>query len=284
MTDPTSVTVIAVCTMVFVAGLAGGVRWSGRSFRAPDPAVPLTLEEVARRYVWYATIVLTAGIGAGVAVLGTGGRLAMRLLAVTAGSGAQGRLTEASEVVGEITVGGTLGFVLFNGIFFGLAAGFLFLVVRRFLPSGRIGGVVFGSGLLIVFGTTIDPLRSDNPDFEIVGPAWLAIVVFMALAVAFGLSVRGFTVRMSEWLPLPSFERRVLAKYAAPAALAAVAFSITAAMLLLLLATVLATRWAPVVTAVRSRRWVLGGRIVVAGILVVSAPFAAASLVDIATS
>lgn len=284
MTDPTSVTVVAVCAIVFVAGLAGGLRWGGRAFCAPDPTVPKTAKEVARRYVWYATIVLTAGIGAGVTVLGTGGRLAMRLLAVTAGSAAQGRLTEASEVVGEITVGGTLGFVLFNGIFLGLAAGFLFLVVRRFLPAGRIGGLVFGSGLLIVFGSTIDPLRSDNPDFEIVGPAWLAIVVFIALAVAFGLTLRGFTVRMSEWLPLPSLDGRVLAKYAAPAVLAVVAFSITAAMLVVLLGTVLATRWAPVVAAVRSRRWVVGGRIVTAGILIVSAPFALTSIVAIATS
>ncbi len=283
MTDPTSFAVIAVCAIVLVVGLVGGLSWSGRSFRAPDPAVPLTPKEVARRYVWYATIAFTAGIGAGIAVLGTGGRLAMRLLAVTAGTGAQGRLTEASEVVGKITVGGTVAFVLFNGIFVGLAAGLLFLVARRFMPAGRLGGVVFGVGLLILFGTTIDPLRSDNPDFEIVGPAWLAILLFTALALAFGLTVRGFTVRMSEWLPLPSLEGRVLAKYAAPAVLAAVAFSITAAMLLVLLATVLATRWSPLVAAVRSRRWVVGGRLVAAGLLLVSAPFALASIVNIAT-
>ena len=39
-------------------------------------------------------------------------RLIMRLLAVTAGDDAQGRLTEADEVVGEIDLGGTVALVL----------------------------------------------------------------------------------------------------------------------------------------------------------------------------
>ena len=105
-----SVAVVVVCATVFVTGLIAGIRWSGRSFRAPDATVELSATEAARRYVWYAAIVFMAGFGAGITVLGTGGRLAMRLLALTAGPAAQGRLTEADEVVGEITVGGTLGF------------------------------------------------------------------------------------------------------------------------------------------------------------------------------
>jgi len=38
---------------------------------------------------------------------------------VTAGPEAQGRVTEADEVVGRISVDGTLGFVVFTGLFLG---------------------------------------------------------------------------------------------------------------------------------------------------------------------
>ena len=38
----------------------------------------------------------------------------MRLLAVTAGDAAQGRITEADQLVGAISVDGTMGFVIFR--------------------------------------------------------------------------------------------------------------------------------------------------------------------------
>ena len=114
----------------------------------------------------------------------------MRLLAVTAGDAAQGRLTEAEEVVGQITLDGTIGFVIFNGVFGGVLFGALYLILRRFLPDGVTGGVVYGLGLLLVFGAILDPLRSKNPDFDIVGPGWLAVIVFTLLAASFGVARR----------------------------------------------------------------------------------------------
>ena len=60
----------------------------------------------------YITLAVLAGVGSGVLIVGAGGRLAMRLLAATAGEGAQGRETEAEEIVGQITTGGTIEFVL----------------------------------------------------------------------------------------------------------------------------------------------------------------------------
>ncbi len=59
---------------------------------------------------------------AGFLVPGLGGRLFMRVLAATSGSGAQGRLTEADEVVGDITFDGSLGFVIFVGLVIPVAA------------------------------------------------------------------------------------------------------------------------------------------------------------------
>jgi len=168
------VVVIVACGLLVVIGLASAARWGGMRVEVPwDGDAPEVLPPsglVARRYLWYLTVAVVAGLGSGVLLAGAGGRLAMRLLAATAGDAAQGRLTEADERVGEITVGGTVGFVIFVGLFFGGASGVLYLVVRRWLPQGRLGGVAFGCLLLVLAATRIDPLRADNPDFEIVRP------------------------------------------------------------------------------------------------------------------
>ncbi|MGI8806899.1 MAG: hypothetical protein ACR2KK_03470 [Acidimicrobiales bacterium] len=194
----------------------------------------------------------------------------------------RGGITEADKVVGKITVDGTIGFVVFFGIFGGVAAAGLYLVVRRFLPAGRLGGVAFGLGLLVVLGTSIDPLRNDNPDFDLVGPGWLAVVVFAALASTFGFVLAAAMARLSVWLPLPSVDRRVLVRYAVPAVVAAVAFSVSAVLAVLCLVVVAVTRWRLIPDTVRSRRWVVAGRVVSLTIVVVALPNALLSIVDIA--
>jgi hypothetical protein len=275
--------VMAVCGLLLVAGLAAGVMWSGRTFCAPAVDAELSAVEVARLFVWYASLMLVAGVGTGVCVIGAGGRLAMRLLAVTAGDEAQGRITEAEEVVGKITVDGTIGFVLFNGIFFGVAAAALYLVVRRFLPSGQLGGVVFGLALLVVLGTTVDPLRNENPDFDIIGPGWLAVLVFTGLAVAYGVVLAAVAARLSAWLPLPSAERRVLLRYILPAAVAVFVFLLIPVLVVVGLAVVAATRWRWLVNAVRSPRMALVGRVIAVGVVLVALPNAVISVADIAS-
>jgi hypothetical protein len=52
---------------------------------------------VLRCYLWYLTVAVTSGLGAGILAAGAGGRVVMRLLAVTAGADAQGRITEAGQ-------------------------------------------------------------------------------------------------------------------------------------------------------------------------------------------
>lgn len=160
---------MALCGLLVVGGIAATARWGGLSFQPLDPAAPVT---AAQRYFWNLTVAVTAGVGAGLLVAGAGGRLVMRLLAVTAGDQAQGRLTEAEEVVGRISTDGTIGFVVFTALFFGLATGIVYVLVRRWLPAGRLGGLAYGALLLVLAGSRIEPLRADNPDFDIVGPSW----------------------------------------------------------------------------------------------------------------
>jgi hypothetical protein len=234
--------------------------------------------EAARRYVWHFAVAVVAGLGAGVLVAGAGGRLAMRLLAATAGDDAQGRLTEADEVVGRITTGGTIGFVIFTALFFGVATGLLYLLIRRWLPGGRLGGLTFGALLLVVAATTIDPLRSGNPDFDLVGPGWLSLVVFSALVLAHGALVAAIAGRYSRALPLLTRQGRSIAAHApillvAPFASALIVIAVVGA--LVVLARSLGGR-------LRSRPVTVAGRVILAAVALVSLPGFLASVVDIA--
>ena len=275
--------IMVLCGVLLAAGVAMAAGWGGGTFTPPSEGVELTAEETARRFAWYAALGLAGGVIAGILVIGAGGRLAMRLLAITAGDGAQGRITEADEIVGRISVDGTIGFILFNGIFGGIVFSGPYLILRRFLPPGRLGGVAYGLGLLVVLGTTLDPLRRDNPDFDIVGPGWLAVVVFSALAIAFGVTLAAVMARLSRWLPLIAGERRVIVRYLGPAAVSALAFPITATLAVTCIVTMAATRFRPLVDAVRSRRWVVAGRVVTLGLVAVTLPHTVSSLIDIAT-
>lgn len=131
---------------------------------------------------------IAAGVAAGVLAAGAGGRLIMRLLAVTSPD-VHGSLTEAGEKVGEITVGGTLGFIFFAGVPAGLLSGALYALVAPVLPRGRAGGLALGVLLLVLAGTRIEPLRPDSVDFLLLDPAWLAVVGFSVLALFQGMLV-----------------------------------------------------------------------------------------------
>src|SRR4051812_39756273 len=115
-----------ICGSLLLAGVVGAVRWGG------EPVQPPSRQESEgerpwvtslRRYLWYLAVGVVAGIGAGVLVAGAGGRLIMRLLALTADERSQGLETEAEEIVGRITTGGTVSFVVFTALFLGLATG-----------------------------------------------------------------------------------------------------------------------------------------------------------------
>jgi hypothetical protein len=51
---------------------------------------------------------------------------------------------------------------------------------------------------LVAFGWWVEPLRGSNPDFDIVGPAWLTVVAFSALALVEGMLVAAVVGRLSR--------------------------------------------------------------------------------------
>lgn len=92
---------MVACGLLVLAGLAAIIRWGGLEPNPPWP--PRAADEtpspdvIGRRYVWYVTVAVVSGLASGILVAGAGGRLAMRLLAATAGDAAQGRVTERTR-------------------------------------------------------------------------------------------------------------------------------------------------------------------------------------------
>ena len=184
-----------------------------------------------RALVWIWAVGVLTGLVVAVLVVGPAGRLAMRLLAVTS-PGAQGVLTEADQVVGDITLSGTVGFFVFAGLPFGVVVGIGYALTSFILPRGLLGGALFGAATLVVFGGAIDPLRGENRDFDILGPGWLAVTAFSVMSVLTGMvtasvagrlaaALRAPTLWWTVWLlPVGLVAAAMLA--AAPAALAVV--------------------------------------------------------------
>ena len=65
-----------------------------------------------------------------------------------------------------------------------------------------MAGPTFGAVLLITVGPFIDPIRRENIDFDSVGPGWLSVLVFAALAVLQGAALAALAGRLSRSLPL----------------------------------------------------------------------------------
>lgn len=276
---------MGVLGAALVVGLVLTVRWIGVRYEAPHPVDAGTVRAVVVTYFRGVAIALVGGFWAGLLVTGPAIRLIMRLLAVTAGDDAQGRLTEAEEVIGDIDLGGTLGLIVFGGLFSGVVSGAIYIVVRRWLPSGRWAGVAFGGLHLVIAATRVDPLRPDNRDFDLVGPGWLAVVTFGVAAVLHGVAVVAFANRYSRaFLSEPDqgvARRRVILPLAVPGLLALVAIVVPVAIVAGLVLVVVLSRSHVIVDAVRSRTVVVCGRVLLAGLALVTIPGAVTNLSDI---
>ena len=276
--------VMVVCGVLLLLGVVSVVVWGADEVRQPqlgDAEGRGSVALAARRYVGYVTVLVVAGVGAGILVAGAGGRLVMRLLAVTAGDAAHGSQTEAEEIVGRISAGGTIGFIVFSGLFFGLLSAAAYLLIRRWLPGGRLGGLAFGLLLLVVVATRIEPLRADNKDFDIVGPGWVAATAFGALVVVHGMLVAALAARYSTALPLIAANRRSLFAHA-PLLILIPAFPVLAVTAIGGVVAIGLSRLKPLVEWFRSPKTLVGGRILLAGIGLAALPGCISAIVDIA--
>jgi hypothetical protein len=157
---------------VSVATAAAGVQV------APRARFVVTLQDAGASAV-------AGGVAGGIA-LGIGSRVAMRLVALTSGQIGTGVRPDSGAVPGTFTVEGTM-FLVVAGAMIGAILGLAltFAAVRwlparpgaRILVVTAIGGGLVGRALL-------DP---DNVDFALFGPTWLAVGLFAACSLGYGL-------------------------------------------------------------------------------------------------
>jgi hypothetical protein len=150
---------------------------------------------------------VAAGLLVGVVVAGLGSRVVMRLVAA-ADPDARGTFTESGNIVGDITLGGSLGLLVFVGIPTGFVAGLVVFVVRRWLPAGAPWrGLALSVVLLALLGGAV--IDADNIDFRLLEPAGLAVGLFGALFVVAGLALAPLADRLGPGVPRVLFRRDV---------------------------------------------------------------------------
>lgn len=265
-----------------IAGIIFGllVSWKGREQPLRfAPTVTVEREGLARLRQSIRTVggAMTAGAISGVLVLGLVGRLVMRILAATSGS-AQGLLTEADETVGEISSGGTIGFLIFVGLFGGIitAAGYLF--IRSWLPA-KAGAAGLTVGILLI-GTlgVADALSPNNGDFSILTPLWLAILLLVATGLLFATTFSALAARLDKFAQTPGRGRALLYPVLITGAIPPIGVALVAQIAL---RTFAGDRFFAFVRGSRSRTV---GRIVVAAGTAVTAFLATQAAVDILTA
>jgi hypothetical protein len=198
--------VTVVCAVGVVAAVLALVRlWD--TTRTPSPSTAdMGFGERLAVTVGRSAGMLAGAFTAAILVLGLGGRLMMRVLAATSSTSAQGRITDAEEIVGEVTLGGTVGLVLFVGLASGAVALAGYALLRRWLPDrSLVAGLIaaaIGAGLLAQPTGLVDP---DNPDFVILSPRWLAVLLCVGLIVLFGMVFGVLVDRLAPVWPRPSW-------------------------------------------------------------------------------
>jgi hypothetical protein len=135
----------------------------------------------------------TAGSLGGLLVGGVGGRLAMFGLRLTSPHSVRGIETDDGFEIGIVTLSGTVN-LLFITMALGSIAGLFIALSLRFLPWRVMpllwalpGATLGGAGLI----------HSDGIDFNLLGPLWLAVSLFIAIP-AVGTATIALLIRASD--------------------------------------------------------------------------------------
>ncbi len=208
--------IVVVCCALALCGLVLMVLWGRLSLTPPDAdgtdaadaAAPPASAPLARRvglalrhYLWWATVVTVATCGTALLWTLPASRLIMRALALTSPE-ATGRFTEAQAFVGTISFEGTLSLFIFGALPGAFLSAVVFAFLHRWLPGGWLGGLVYGLLLLVIGAPVLEPLRPDNPDFGILQPGWLAVLLFSLLVLGHGMLLAAVFGWYSRRLPL----------------------------------------------------------------------------------
>lgn len=143
---------------------------------------------------------IASGMIAGLLAGGVGSRIAMRVSAIMGGEKIAGLMTENGNIVGQITAEGTIGLLIFGGLFPGMIGGGLFVALRNWIPGPTAWrGLTFGLLLLLTFGWLI--INDSNADFAELGNPGVNVAMFAMLFVFFGLLVHPIFILIDRRLP-----------------------------------------------------------------------------------
>ncbi|MCI0583255.1 MAG: hypothetical protein L0227_10270 [Chloroflexi bacterium] len=162
---------------------------------ATDASVPGRLAGILREIARGGLAATLAGTLVG----GLGGRLVMRVAALL-NPDATGRFTENGEIIGAITLNGTLGLLLFGGILVGMAAGIVWVVVAPWLPGRGWIRWLLAAGVAVALGGFF-LVESSNTDFRILEPDPLLIALLLGLVALIGAATAWFDERLERRLP-----------------------------------------------------------------------------------
>jgi hypothetical protein len=133
------------------------------------------------------------GLIVGIVGCGIGGRLVMRLAALLVPE-ASGASTENGNTIGTITFDGS-SFLVIGGLFVGLLAGTIWVIVSPWIPGTGLRRVVITVPIAIGLGTA-GLIDGDNPDFFILRHDPRVVAALIALVGIIGAM---FAV-VDDWL------------------------------------------------------------------------------------
>ena len=136
-----------------------------------------------------------AGVIAGVICLGVDSRVAALL-----DPDQHGRLTDNGNVIGAITFGGTLELVIFVGIFGGLAAGVVWVLIRDWLPTGLAPRMLLAGVIAAATGSFLVVDR-ENIDFALLEPTAANVAMFIGIVGLTGALAALFDRLLDAHLP-----------------------------------------------------------------------------------
>lgn len=151
-----------------------------------------------------------AGLIAGLVFLGVGSRLVMRAVALL-NPDSRSLITDNGNVIGEITAGGTADLVIGTGLFGGLIAGALWVLVRDWLPA-HFGVRIPLAGVLAALLGSFVIVSNDNEDFHrLDDAAILNIAMFVGIIGLAGAGTAALDAYVRPRLPAGRAWARVYA-------------------------------------------------------------------------